>query len=214
MEKRMDNPWMQIDLDDYEGHMQLDSVMQLQAMNELMCDQFARYAVTSAMVLGVAGGNGLNHVDSGQLSRVYGVDINADYLAQCVKRYPALKEVFQPIEADLQDVKAALPHAELILANLLIEYIGYEVFQRILKKCEPTYCSCVIQIDSDTSFVSDSPYLHAFDHLEEIHRQLNELELTKSMQASGFSLICREEKPLPNGKKLLRLDYKNEDLRR
>ena len=204
----MDNPWKQIDLDDYENHMRLDSVMQLQAMNELMRDQFSRYEVRSAMVLGVAGGNGLNHIDPEKIHRVYGVDINAAYLAQCVERYPSLIKVFQPIEADLMNQDADLPHVDLILANLLIEYIGYEAFQGILKKCEPDYSSCVIQIDSDTSFVSDSPYLHAFDCLEGIHQQLNEEALTQSMRGSGYQLIWKEEKPLPNGKRLVRLDYK------
>lgn len=31
----MDNPWKEIKLDDYENHMSLDSVKQLQAMNEI-----------------------------------------------------------------------------------------------------------------------------------------------------------------------------------
>ena len=33
---RMKNPWENISLDDYENHMSLDSVMQLQAMNSIM----------------------------------------------------------------------------------------------------------------------------------------------------------------------------------
>ena len=32
----MKNPWEEIPLADYENHMKLDSVMQLQAMNEMM----------------------------------------------------------------------------------------------------------------------------------------------------------------------------------
>ncbi len=31
----MKNPWEEIPLSDYENHMKLDSVMQLQAMNEI-----------------------------------------------------------------------------------------------------------------------------------------------------------------------------------
>ena len=55
----MNNPWEDISLSDYENHMSLGSVAQLQAMNKIMKDQFGDYPVTSAMVLGVAGGNGL-----------------------------------------------------------------------------------------------------------------------------------------------------------
>lgn len=72
----MNNPWDSIPLSDYENHMALDSVRQLQTMNDLMADQFARYPVRSAMVLGVAGGNGLEHVDPSRLETVWGVDLN------------------------------------------------------------------------------------------------------------------------------------------
>lgn len=34
----MKNPWEEIPLADYENHMKLDSVRQLQAMNEMMKD--------------------------------------------------------------------------------------------------------------------------------------------------------------------------------
>ena len=36
----MNNPWEDIRLDDYENHMKLDSVMQLQTMNKMMKEQF------------------------------------------------------------------------------------------------------------------------------------------------------------------------------
>lgn len=45
--KQMLNPWEEILLDDYESHMQLDSVMQLQAMNKMMKGQLGAYPVSS-----------------------------------------------------------------------------------------------------------------------------------------------------------------------
>jgi hypothetical protein len=98
----MSNPWEVIDLDDYENHMKLNSVMQLQVMNEMMKDQFYRYQGSTLMILGVAGGNGLNHIDPNRIQKVYGVDINDVYLQECVKRYPELNLIFTPIHADLQ----------------------------------------------------------------------------------------------------------------
>lgn len=59
---------------------------------------------------------------------------------------------------DLMGDISQLPYADLIIANLLIEYIGYEHFQKIISKVKPKYISCVIQKSTDTSFVSDSPY--------------------------------------------------------
>ncbi len=81
----MKNPWQEISLADYESHMKLDSVQQLQAMNAIMKGQFTDFPVKIAMVLGVAGGNGLEHIDKRKYRKVYGVDINREYLAECKK---------------------------------------------------------------------------------------------------------------------------------
>ena len=77
----MSNPWEEISLDDYEKHMSLDSVWQLQTLDSIMQEQFATYPVETAAVLGVAGGNGLEHIDTNKFRTVYGIDINADYLS-------------------------------------------------------------------------------------------------------------------------------------
>ena len=53
----MANPWKEIKLSDYENHMSLDSVKQLQAMNSIMKSQFEDFPVTTAMILGGAGGH-------------------------------------------------------------------------------------------------------------------------------------------------------------
>lgn len=203
----MGNPWETVSLDDYENHMKLDSVRQLQTMNQLMADQFTRYPVRNAMVLGVAGGNGLEHVDPERLETVYGVDLNQEYLAACAARYPHLTETLRLVEADLTAAEPDLPPAEMVIANLLVEYIGYPCFQRVLQKVFPEYVSCVIQINTDEGFVSDSPYIHAFDGLGSIHHQMEEEALTEYLAAIGYMLNYREECPLPNGKKLVRMDY-------
>ena len=59
----MNNPWEDISLCDYENHMRLDTVMQLQTLNSTMKKQFEAYDVDTAIVLGVAGGNGLEHIN-------------------------------------------------------------------------------------------------------------------------------------------------------
>ena len=86
----MKHPWEEIPLSDYENHMRLDTVMQLQTMNRLMKDQFYQYPARTVMVLGVAGGNGLEHIDPQRIYKVYGVDVNREYLAACTARYPKL----------------------------------------------------------------------------------------------------------------------------
>lgn len=203
----MSNPWKEIDLNDYESHMSLDSVYQLQTLNEMMKEQFYSYGIKSIMVLGIAGGNGLDHIHKDKFEAVYGVDINQDYLEACKKRYPELEGIFHTICADLLSDSLYLPNSEMLIANLLIEYIGYECFQRVVKLVSPQYVSCIIQINTDTSFVSDSPYLHSFDRLEEVHCQLEGEELVGRMQEIGYKMELMKEKKLPNGKKLVRIDF-------
>lgn len=84
------NPWEEVCLSDYEKHMSLDSVKQLQVLNERMKEQLDDYNVGTAMILGVAGGNGLEYVEKSKYQKVYGVDINATYLKEVSKRYSLL----------------------------------------------------------------------------------------------------------------------------
>ena len=204
----MSNPWEEISLDDYEKHMSLDSVKQLQAMNAIMKKQFSAYPVDTATVLGIAGGNGLEHISPDKYRKVYGVDINADYLRAVAQRYTELSGVLECLHIDLINETEKLPQAQLLIANLLIEYIGYGTFQRAVLQTAPEYVSCVIQINTDEKqWVSESPYLHTFDRLDEVHHQMEGKALTAAMAETGYTLILQESYPLPNGKALVRLDF-------
>ena len=206
--KNMRNPWESIVLSDYENHMSLDSVGQLQALNQMMKRQLNQYDIHSAMILGIAGGNGLEHVDKEKLNKVYGVDINAEYLNATEKRYEELAGTLECLCIDLINEMEKLPKADMLIANLLIEYIGYECFQKVVRIISPRYISCIIQINVDTSFVSESPYIHVFDGLESIHYQITEQELQNSMNGIDYQLIQKLEYQLPNGKKLVQLDFR------
>ena len=203
----MNNPWKDISLSDYERHMALDSVQQLQAMNQMMKGQLNQYDIQSAMILGVAGGNGLEHVDIEKLNKVYGVDINQEYLTITKKRYENISDTLECLCVDLISEAEKLPQVDMLIANLLIEYIGYECFKKVVTVTKPIYVSCIIQINVDDSFVSDSPYLHAFDGLETVHHQMAEQELQNSMNEIDYQLIQMLEHQLPNGKKLVQLDF-------
>lgn len=205
----MKNPWEEIALTDYENHMSLDNVYQLQTMKEMMKEQLNEYKINSLTILGVAGGNGLEHIEKEKIEKVYGVDVNQKYLDECVNRYPDLAGVFEAIYADLLNDSLQLPNADLLIANLLIEYIGYECFKNIVKSVKPRYVSCIIQINTDDSFVSASPYLQAFDRLDEVHHQIEENALINAMNELGYVKALIDERKLPNGKKLLRIDFVN-----
>ena len=203
------NPWEEISLSDYENHMSLSSVNQLQAMNKMMKFQFEAYPVTSAIVFGVAGGNGLEHVNLKKYSKIYGIDINNVYLDNVKKRYSFMEDILECKRIDLTCEPDMLPEAELVIANLVIEYVGLEPFKKGILKTGARYVSCIIQINTDEeSWVSDSPYLHSFDGLDAVHHQMEEQSLVMAMNEIGFDLLKKDAMPLPNGKKLVMLDFK------
>lgn len=210
----MPEPWEEISLADYENHMSLDSVGQLQALDSIMKEQFAAYPAKTVMILGIAGGNGLRHITAEDFDKVYGVDINRDYLKAVSERYPQLSGVLECIRTDLVTESYILPHSELLIADLLIEYIGFDAFIKAVKQVSPEYVSCVIQINTDTAgWVSDSPYLHAFDRLDEVHHEIDTPSLITAMEKAGYSPVFRFLEPLPNGKALERTDFAREVLR-
>ncbi|MDE6592130.1 MAG: methyltransferase type 11 [Oscillospiraceae bacterium] len=203
----MKNPWEEISLSDYEEHMKLGSVMQLQTLNRIMKGQLDDYPVKSAMILGVAGGNGLEHIDVNKFEKVYGVDINEEYLNAVGERYSELSGVLECLRCDLTREADRLPRAELLIANLLIEYIGYERFKEAVRRVQPKVVSCVIQVNTGEEWVSDSPYIHAFDGLDRVHFRISENGLTEVLCGFGYKPVKRSESPLPNGKKLVRRDF-------
>ena len=202
------NPWEEISLETYEKHMSLDSVKQLQLMNRIMKSQFEDYPVDTVMILGIAGGNGLEHIDITKYKKVYGVDINELYLQETQNRYSNLADILQCLHLDIVCETEKLPQSQLLVANLLIEYIGYDAFVRAVNIINPEYISCVIQINTDEEmWVSDSPYIHAFDGLDEIHHQMESDVLNEKMNSIGFKLILQDMTELPNSKALVRQDY-------
>lgn len=203
----MKNPWKEIPLTDYESHMKLDSVMQLQAMIKMMKGQFDTYPISSVMIFGIAGGNGLEHIQKDRFEKVYGIDINSTYLQAVVQRYPELGDLLKCLCINLIDETDKLPKADMVIANLLIEYIGYECFQKAIKQVDPKYVSCIIQINIENNWVSDSPYLHVFDDLEQIHHQMEEHVLENTMYEIGYHPIKTLEYLLPNEKKLVQIDF-------
>ncbi len=204
------NPWQQVPLEAYEAHMSLEKVAQLQALNSIMRKQFnVDPQIKTAVVLGVAGGNGLEHCRE-NLYRIYGIDINNQYLQVCEQRFRSvLGQRLQLLRMDLCDAEAVLPCVDLIIANLLIEYVGIEIFCSKTVATRAKRISCVIQLtdSSHQSFVSDSPYQKQLQVIDPLHQDISETQFCSRMAQDGYGQTLRDVMKLPNGKSLIRLDY-------
>ena len=115
------NPWLALPLDDYEGHMRLEAVNQLGPLADLFGEALARLRPPSVAVLGVAGGNGLQHVDGTITTRVVGIDVNPGYLTAARARFPdsrGLELLRADLEHDAIDTEpVALAHAALVFEH-------------------------------------------------------------------------------------------------
>ncbi len=157
--------------------MRWQDVRQLQTLNAIMAEQMAQYPFDTVAIWGIAGGNGLEHAVNGGFQTIYGIDVNKRYLNECRHRYQNLSDRLILMNLDLSAAGTKPPGASLVIANLLVEYIGVECFARQLQNAMPRVVSCVIQQNDD------------------------------AMKKIGLKHLVTKAYPLPNKKRLVRLDY-------
>ena len=172
-----------------------------------MKDQWQAYPLArSAIVLGVAGGNGLEYCGK-QLEHIYGIDINKGYLESCHKRFgKILGPKLHLIQMDVGQPQAKLPRADLLLADLVIEYVGVEIFCQKAAASQAKLVSCVIQLPGK-SFVSNSPYQDGLQAIGVLHQDIAPEDLQTGMGLYGYEEAIFQTVVLPDGKWLLRADY-------
>lgn len=205
----MENPWVKVDLNIYEEHMASEQVLQLQTLRRITKQQVKDYINTSIAILGVAGGNGLEWIDTQCTKKVFGIDINPKYLDECKKRYTNLRDKLELICCDLNDVTTILPYSNILICNLIIEYLGVNKFIELISnnKDKVNIISCVIQKNNSNSFVSTSSLASAFDPIAAIHKDIEENQLILGFLNIGFTMVKKESYSLPNGKEFIRMDF-------
>src|SRR6478672_1093699 len=119
----MDNPWLSIPLQDYEGHMGRDNAQQLSVLSELFKRALDICVPDSVAVLGIAGGNGLEHVNDATVRRVVGVDINARYLDEVRRRFGTHPNLELHC-VDLSEDELRVAPVALVHASLFFEHAG------------------------------------------------------------------------------------------
>ena len=125
----MRNPWLDIPLADYEGHMASPEVAQAQMIAGALADLLQSHAPGSLAVIGCAGGNGFERIHRLETTRVVGVDINPLYLAEARRRFDGAFDVLELICADVGSETDELGFApvDLIFAALIFEYADARV---------------------------------------------------------------------------------------
>lgn len=151
------------------------------------------------------------HADPSITLTLYGVEINTDYLQLASIRHLGLSDIFVPLACNVAQEAERLPHAQLVIANLFVEYIGYETFKHAVTCIGPSYVSLIIQQQTGELFVSTSPYQDVFLHLQEILHPITEEGITSAIKAIDYRYSFRKQMDLPNHKYFVRLDFKRLD---
>ena len=204
MSKRLPdpNPWLRIPLSDYEGHMSLPEVAQAQMLAGLLKGIVTRFQPRSLAILGAAGGNGLEHVDSAIVRRVVALDFNPDYLAVCTSRYAASFAEFQPVLHDLSQGPPAMVPVECIFAGLVLEYLHLDAFCSYLPSLlgDGGIFATLLQLPSDgRPEVSVSPF-PSLTQLQTAFSFVSPTHLHHSLSAHCFSRLTDEQYDLDTGK--------------
>lgn len=209
------NPWTRLSNADYEKHMGHANVGQLRALSRITADQLARVGDMPSpivAILGITNGNGLEHVDGSRYGSIIGLDISREFLDVCRERCSHLMPILQLHQVDLISEKRQAGElvrgADLVTANLLVEHIHLEAFLDIVRELERAIVSVTIQVNPDGGLVSHSGYEDAFNEVVGQVEECDEERLVRSMIGIGYGLIDRAEYPLPNGKLLVRLDFR------
>ena len=199
----MAEPWLSIPLADYEGHMGADNVQQLSALSGLFKRALDVCLPDSVAILGIAGGNGLEHVNPATIKRVAGFDINPAYLDEVRRRFVTLP-ILELHCVDLsQDELRAAPVA-LVHAALFFEHagLGRALDNALSLVARGGKLSVVLQLPergqqnvTTTSYPSMQTLAGSFS-LVDVSR------LCALLEKQGFRLLNEELRPLPTGKTL------------
>jgi hypothetical protein len=190
------SPWLDVPLADYEGHMSAAGVEQLGPLRDLfrLALDFTRPA--SVVVLGVAGGNGLDVIDPAVTRRVAGVDIHPGYLAATAARYPAV----ELHECDLAaGAPAGCAPAALVHAALIFEHAGAEECLASARRliAPGGHLSVVLQLPS-TAQAGVAPTGYA--SIQGLKDRFRMLDPVAFQAAAGLPLASETTVPLPSGK--------------
>ena len=121
----MNNPWLDVPLEEYEGHMSWPAVGQAQLLSDVFSRAIEQFSPRSVAVLGCAGGNGFERIPS-SVSRVVGVDLNPQFIAETGARFRGRFKDLELIVGDIQSNETSFAPVDLMFVGLVLEYVNVE----------------------------------------------------------------------------------------
>lgn len=200
----MENVWNKIPLEDYEFHMQHNSVGQLHLLNDLTKKYLEKINPKTVLFLGIAGGNGLEHINNNSTTNVFGIDINQNYLDETKKRFNNKISNLNLLNLDISSSNTIqLTKANLVWAALIFEYVEIDkCFEFITNNIQDKgYLVVTIQVNNGVTSVSQTG-IETIKSVGEIFQLIEPKNLLSFAEKFGFVEIDFEENVLPNKKSL------------
>lgn len=199
--QQLRSAWLQVPLADYEGHMSAPGVEQLAPLKELFARLLAATTPVSVGILGVAGGNGLEAIDSQVTRRIVGVDVQPEYLEAVSRRHAALPGLELHC-LDLASERICSPPVDLVHAALVLEHAGTDLcLDNAVEWVAPGgWLSVVLQLPSTVEQGVSATGFASLLTLKERFQLIEPSWLTATLEERGFSLERQDCWPLPSGK--------------
>lgn len=198
----MTNPWLNIPLQDYEGHMALPDVGQAEMLANQLEGLLGRHQPTSVALIGCAGGNGFVQVAEAGIRRLVGIDINPQYVADAQARFGEKIVGLETLCADIEQPLSAIEPVDLIYAALVFEYVDTAKAMRSLR----ALCvlggslATLVQLPKEgVASVSPSPFTTLQD-LRSIMNLVPPSQLRAAAEHVGFTVLSEGTITLASGK--------------
>jgi SAM-dependent methyltransferase len=198
----MENPWLNIPLAEYEGHMALPEIGQAEMLAGELEFAVRQYSPKSVAVIGCAGGNGLDRLVESGSERIVGIDINPDYVETVRRRFRSRIPGLELHVADIQSMLPQIAPVDLIFAALILEYVDVPMSMRSFQRlCAPDGALIVIlqAASPNVEKTSPSPY-KSIQLLAPAMRLLDQGDVQERAIAAGFSLASSRVVGLRSGK--------------
>ena len=181
--------------------MNSEPVQQLAALAELFGEVLHSCRPESVAVLGVAGGNGLEHVDAAVTRRFCGIDINAQYLETAGARFAAVPGLELHC-LDLAEQNVPLAPVQLVHAALIFEHAGTgRCLDNAIKMAAPGgTLSVVLQLPSAMEGSVGKSAPSSMQALSQSFRLIEPDRFRQEIEGRGFRFVRSVERPLPSGK--------------
>jgi len=196
------NPWLDLPLADYEGHMALPQVAQAQLLGDVFEQMLREFTPPSVAILGCSGGNGVERIAPGVTTRVVGVDVNSGYLGALRARFAGRFQQLDLIAGDIQHDGVAFKPVAMVFAALLFEYVDVGVALPRIRSWleEGGTLGTVVQLPSVTlSAVTPSPYA-SIQVLAPHMRLVPPARLRELAELSGFGETASSQRESSAGK--------------